>query len=324
MKNKKVNVLITSMGANTAVSVAKGLRQAPRLLGKIIGVDAAKRKEVAGIPFCDEFITVPNCDSEKKYIESILRICKRLDVSVVIPIFDKEVEILTKYQGQFAKAGVSLCASSYEVVKACNDKLATFEALHKKIIGIPKTFIDREKALEELSFPMFVKPRRGVSSVGCFKVENKEELSFALHKTREMEPLIQECIDGTHYTVDIVNDQNGKNIIAVPRVETAAKAGIAVRAFTDNAKDVREYAVSIAEALGVSGPANIELLKKGKELRLIEVNPRFSAGSILSTVSGPNIHWIAVSLALGQSWKTFLKKGKKVWMARYWQETFFA
>jgi carbamoylphosphate synthase large subunit len=83
------------------------------------------------------------------------------------------------------------------------------------------------------------------------------------------------------------------------------------------------FGKDVAQSLKIIGPCNLEVFKKGKNIFLIEVNPRFSAGVVLSTKSGANIPAIALDLFLGNKiaaerlrWRPGIK------MIRFWQEVY--
>lgn len=308
-------VLITSVGSTTAISAAKALRKAGGY--HIIGTDINLASEIPGTIFCDTVYQVPMF-SDARYIERVIAICKREQVKFLIPIVDQEVEMIAQNSDQFQQAGVTVIGSPHHVVASCNDKYLTWKTLHDKGIETPRVYLPAETDLPE--FPLFIKPRRGVSSRDCYVVSMREDLDFFLKRVDE--PVIQQYLEGKQLVIDIVNDSTGRNIAAVPRHEIMAKSGLGVKAVTVKDDEAVAYAVRIAEAIGITGLCNIEVFRNGSNINLIEVNPRLSAGSILSTAAGVNIPDIAIKSFAGQT-ADIAQYKEGIYVTRYWEEVYF-
>ena len=78
--------------------------------------------------FVDQFYKVPAYHDES-YIPSLLAICEKEAVNILIPLFEKEYPILDKHRKEFEKTGVSLLLSDASVINICNDKYRTYEFL---------------------------------------------------------------------------------------------------------------------------------------------------------------------------------------------------
>lgn len=316
-----INVLITAMGCNTAISIAKGLRLNADKRYRIIGTDMLPSYEAAGSIFCDKFFQVPSFKDES-FISKLIDISIEEGVKVIMSVVDMEAAKLAKYTALFEERGIELCLPDSQVIDICNDKYKTNRYLAERDVKIAKTYLEKEiNDAGSLNYPLFIKPRFGVSSADCHKIINQEELSFFMGKVDE--PIIQEFISGDQYVIDVLNDLSGKNIVAIPRHEISSKAGIGVKAVTVHDDALSEYGKKISELLGIKGVANIEVFKKDEEISLIEVNPRFSAGSILSVVAGVNLPAIIVDLFLGLDISSYNKLWiDGVYMSRYWEEAF--
>ena len=176
-------------------------------------------------------------------------------------------------------------------------------------------------AKKDLKFPVFIKPRFGVGSKDCYTAANEAELEFFLKKVKR--PIIEELVAGDKYVIDAVNDLHGRNLVSIPRREWEAKSGVGVRSEVVKDEDLVRFGKDVSQSLKVIGPCNLEVFKKGKNIFLIEVNPRYSAGVVLSTKSGANIPAIALDLFLHNKiaaerlqWRSGIK------MVRFWQEVY--
>lgn len=315
-----ITVLVTSIGSTTAISAAKALRKGKETY-RIVGTDIYPSSEIPGTIFCDAIYQVPRYDSPD-YIAQIIEICKKEKVEFIIPILDQEVEMIAKEKEMLLNEGVTACVSDYKTVQTCNDKLATFEYFNKRNINTPRVYLPKEKQMFFLRFPLFMKPRRGVSSKDCYTVNNQEEYEVLVQRIDE--PIIQQQLSGKQYVIDVVNDTQSNNITAVVRHEISAKSGLGVKAVTALNEQLRAYAVMIAEKIKIQGAANVEVFVDGDKISLIEINPRLSAGSIISTAAGINIAELTIEAFSGkphiQAPRTY-KEG--VYMTRYWEEVFY-
>src|SRR5207237_1194981 len=88
------------------------------------------------------------------------------------------------------------------------------------------------------------------------------------------------------FTVDVLSDFNGKVLSIVPRERLVIRAGVSDKGITRKDAEIIAFAKEVAEKLHIIGPANIQCKWDGREVSLIEVNPRFSGGIPLTIAAG--------------------------------------
>ena len=98
---------------------------------------------------------------------------------------------------------------------------------------------------------------------------------------------------------DLLADFNGRVISIVPRERLVIRAGVSDKGITRKHAEVIAFAKDVAERLQIVGAANIQCKFDGRELRLIEVNPRFSGGIPLTIASGADFASWLVQMAGG-------------------------
>jgi len=147
-------------------------------------------------------------------------------------------------------------------------------------------------------------------------IKNQKELSF--FKKYIKNSFVQEFVEGVEYTIDGVSDLRGRMIATSPRIRLETKGGLAIKSITVNDSQLINFVKKIVEGLKIIGPFNVQCIKKGKEMKFIEVNSRFPSGGLPLTVkAGLNIPLIIVKLLLGMKIKkTIIKPG--IVMTRYW------
>jgi D-alanine-D-alanine ligase len=78
---------------------------------------------------------------------------------------------------------------------------------------------DAVEIAAQLSFPVFVKPNNGGSSIGMSKVLHKEDLENAIHKAfkEDDQVLVEQMIEGREFTIGVFRE--GDQIITLPMTE---------------------------------------------------------------------------------------------------------
>ncbi len=295
--SKNINVLIT--GAGRRVPIIRAFRKAlsgDGVKGRVICVDMDALS--AGLYSGDNHYVVPGA-GDPEYVPVLFRICRREEISFLVPTTDEELTVLSREQDRFRNHGIFVMVSSYATVLTCIDKFATYQFLRAHSIPTPQTFSAGSLPPDEkLDFPLMVKPRTGKGSINCFKVGNLSDLQYCLRVVPEA--IIQEFAPGREYTADVMCNKSSQALIVVPRQRIATIAGVSQKGRTERNRDIEELAVEISAKLKIIGPANIQFMVDGAMPRCIEINPRLSGGIPLSLAAGADFAGMMVDLARGK------------------------
>jgi D-alanine-D-alanine ligase len=216
-------------------------------------------------------------------------------------------------QGLFAMMGVPMTGSGVAASALAMDKVRCRLALEAAGLAVSRgvTFTDQPgrprpdaATLERrISFPCFVKPVFGGSSLGVTKVRRPEDLDAALDVALAESPqvLIEEGIDGTEVTCGVLEDEHGQPRALVP-TEICPRAGrdffdfqakyvagetdeiTPARLDDDMLSRVRAAAVAAHRALGCAGYSRSDfIIGRDKVIYALEVNtlPGFTPTSLL-------------------------------------------
>ncbi len=315
-----LRVLVTSAGAAPAIAVINALRQQRRYPVVIGTVDMQPYS--VGKLLGDWHEMVP-AGSSPEYIPALQQICAKHGVQYVFPIIDEELLVWADHAAAFAAAGVHVFINPPECVSAARDKRATLRLCAERAIAAPRGYSAEEAlGLDPKLFPVFGKPRFGRGSVGTRRLSNPLQVREFLDE--HADGVIQEFLVGPEYTVDIILDDKGKLIGAVPKRRLELKAGMATRSRTENAPDVIELATCIARAFHVRGAANVQLMRDATgSLKMIELNPKFAASLPLTVAAGFNIPQILLELARAEyQGPRPIPFTADLLMLRCWQEHF--
>lgn len=286
-----MNILLTSVGRRTYM--VDYFKHA--LAGNGL-VYASNSIMTYALTQADNYVITPSIYDEE-YIAFLLTYCKQNEISILISLFDIDLPVLAQNKEIFRQHGINVIVSDYEVTKLCNDKWATY--LFLKDIGLPqpKSFLKLNEIKQaitqkEISFPLVLKPRWGMGSIGIYVACNEMELDVLYYKVHKeifstylkyesntdtnLCVIIQEMIKGQEYGLEILNDLHKNYITTFAKKKIAMRSGETDIAETVAATDFIETSVLIAKKLKHIGILDVDCFKmKDGACIVLEMNCRF-------------------------------------------------
>ena len=296
MPKKEIVILLTCIGRR--VSLLRAFRRACSQLGytaRIVGTDHDENSPA--LQCCDRKFIVRSV-GQRGYAEQVADIIKRQKVDLLVPTVDLDLSIWARRR---ARLGCTALISSPSVVRTCQDKRRMFAFLKEHGFDTPDT-MSKDQALRRKRhrFPYFLKPWDGHASRGNFVARNAEELKF--YARRVPNCLVQEFIEGTEYTADVLVDFDRRVRCVVPRRRIETRAGEVSKSVTVKHPEIIAQSRRLIEKLG-AGPGVITIqcfLTAAGQIKFIEINPRFGGGIPLSIEAGANFPKWILQLWLGQ------------------------
>ncbi|WP_326561480.1 ATP-grasp domain-containing protein [Micromonospora sp. NBC_01796] len=244
-----------------------------------IGVDMAPADGRApGGPGPDGIERVPAA-TDGSFLPELLTVAHHHGVDLIVPTVTEELPVLAPLAARSTRPAVLLSPPS--AVAIADDKWRTVQVLAAAGVAVPRSVLPgvlSPQALRGyLGWPYLSKPRRGRGGRGV-RVHDRTG-------TPPPDPgdLLQEFIPGTEYAVDVFADRLGRvEAIVVLRKTTLAqgRVGNAVRVVRDNPSDVADLARAAVRAIGVTGPADLDIRRRRDGTPVVlEVNARFGAHS---------------------------------------------
>ena len=180
----------------------------------------------------------------------------------------------------------------------CNRFLSTYG------IAVPKSVVfykgeDNSKLYSEISYPCFVKPNNGGSSIGTHKVNNQSLLNTALDDAfqHDTEVIVEEFIQGREFSVGIIKHKGSVEVMPLTEIiveseffdfkqKYSEEGAIEITPAELSSKKVlecQEIVKRVFKLLRLNKVARMDFILKDKEFYLIEVNtiPGMSSKSIL-------------------------------------------
>jgi len=308
-------VLVTAVGGGgVGEQIVKALRLAGRSY-RIIGTDIDRNS--LGLQEVDLPVIVPPAP-DSQYLDTMLSICARFGVRGIFPGSEPELVALASARKDLARHNIILFANTDTVIATGLDKAKTARFLEEHGFRPPTSLaVSDLEALTEVAFlPAILKPVTATGgSANVFVAQTRNELEHLVswllrdHQTVLVQEYVGEA--GDEYTVGVLSDLDGNliNSIAVRRNLVPAFSRRSREPNRTGNPTLGEHLVvsngisqgeigpfppvaqaceRIAETLGSRGPLNLQCRLAGGEVRVFEINPRFSGTTSLRALSGFN------------------------------------
>ena len=259
-------------------------------------------------------------------VEFVERILKKEKPSAIIPTLGGQTALNLALELDRKKVlknlGIQLLGASPEVIRRAENR-EEFRQLLKKIGArysesvLVKTFKQGMKVVEEIPFPLVLRPNYTLGGAGSGVANSLEEyerkLIAALKESPTSEVLVEKSLLGwKEFELEVMRDKAG-TFVVVCSVENIDPCGVHTgdscsvspqQTLSDREyQDMRDEAQKIISAVGVeTGGANIQFAvhPETRERLVIEMNPRVSRSSALaSKATGFPIAKIASLVAVG-------------------------
>ncbi len=277
-----MNVLLTSIGRRVEL-VIEFKEVCKRLIPEcqVFAIDSNARYSAACL-VADQFFESPLV-SDPCYPDYLLELCKKFNISLVVPTIDPELEIFANIKHLAVRQGVDVVSCSANFVKICNDKRKTGEFFNSVGIHYPRIY-----RTEDISFPAFCKPYDGSSSVGTRLIQTPADLTSEVLENPKnifMEYIGEEF---SEFTCDAYFDKSSWLKCLVPRERLEVRAGEVSKGVTRK-HFVYEYLIQrLRKVPGAFGCVTLQFFGNSQSGEVIglEVNPRFGGGYPLTSAAG--------------------------------------
>ncbi len=256
---------------------------------------------------------------EPLYIDDVMNVIKKEKPEGVIVQFGGQTSI--NIAQKLDERGVNILGTSFASIDLAEDREKFRSFLND--VNIPSPSGDAVTSVEEayelvksLGYPVVVRPSYVIGGRAMEVVYDKQGLTKymteAVQLSNEHPILVDKYVKGTEIEVDAISD--GEDILIPGIMEHVERTGIhsgdsitIYPPFTlkeETLQKLVDYTKSIAKGLKIIGLVNIQYVFDGKDIYVIEVNPRASRTvPILSKVTGVPMVKAAVKTMLGHKLK---------------------
>lgn len=274
---KPINILILSAG--TRNKIVQYFKKTLGENGKVIATDMSTI--APAIYEADKYYIVPRI-TEPGYIDIILDICKKENISGVLSLIDPELSLLAENEEKFKNIGTTVIGSSYELCERALDKMQMFQWLRSHGYNCAKSYVDKNEFFADVktgkaNYPVFVKPVRGSASIAISKVFDNETVDLLFDHSDNL--MIQEYLDGQEIGADCYIDLLSGELVSVfTKKKIVMRAGETDKSVSFKDEKLFELIKKFVNESGWRGQIDIDIFEINGEYHISEVNPRFGGG----------------------------------------------
>lgn len=257
---------------------------------------------------------------DDNFVATILSICEKKNIDVLIPTVDMELIQIAERKEDFEAIGTKVMVAEESVLKNIMNKHNLLTALKDDLDVGNFDMLSTTDTVQWLCKKVVIKPVSGSGSRGVEIYDQFEQIPRV--KFEQEDIMIQEFLEGPEYSVDVMVDADGEVRAAVPRLRLRTDSGVSMTGLVDKNQAVIDYATEVAKKIGLTFAGNIQIIVD-PELgpRLVEINPRFSGGLSLVVAAGANTPAMCLDSILGEKVET-VSDFKELAMVRSFNETF--
>jgi len=274
---KPISILILSAG--TRNKIVQYFKKTLGENGKVIATDMSTI--APAIYEADKYYIVPRI-TEPGYIDIILDICKKENISGVLSLIDPELSLLAENEEKFKNIGTTVIGSSYELCERALDKMQMFQWLRSHGYNCAKSYVDKNEFFADVktgkaNYPVFVKPVRGSASIAISKVFDNETVDLLFDHSDNL--MIQEYLDGQEIGADCYIDLLSGELVSVfTKKKIVMRAGETDKSVSFKDEKLFELIKKFVNESGWRGQIDIDIFEINGEYHISEVNPRFGGG----------------------------------------------
>jgi carbamoyl-phosphate synthase large subunit len=299
-----MKLLITSVGRRSYL--VKYFKEAMGNKGKLF---VANSVYSIAFPEADGTLITPMI-YDPEYVPCILEYCKTNSIQSVISVFDIDLLVLAKSRKLFGQNGIKIILADEDKVQICNDKWKAYKFFEENGINFPSTYLSIKDSLNaigegELRYPVIVKPRWGMASIGIFTANDEDELRVLYKKcineinttylkyesasTPDAMVLIQEKLFGQEYGFSIINDLQGNYVATIAEKKIAMRAGETDIGETVSPKIFEEIGKILSKEFRHEAILSVDCFVEDGEVYILELNCRISGHYPILHMGGANL-----------------------------------
>jgi carbamoyl-phosphate synthase large subunit len=240
---------------------------------------------------------------DPEYVPELARLCEQHGVGAVLPLTDLDIEKLAQAREDGTPPTLPALVPSAEVARATYDKYETHLLLERLGLPSPPTVLTHHADLDTLDYPVMVKPRRGSGARSIHLAHDPSQARFFVEYVHEP-TMVQRAMGGPELSIDCLGDPDGRCLNAIPRTMLESRGGESIKGTVIDDPELVGLGRKVMEALGVRGPATIQVFRDPRlGIRITDVNTRFGGAfpaPALAALPGRSYPELIVRMAAGE------------------------
>jgi carbamoyl-phosphate synthase large subunit len=241
---------------------------------------------------------VPLID-DPAYVPELEQLCRAHGVGAVLPLTDLDIEVLARAREE---GRLPALVPSAGVARATYDKYEAHLLLGRHGLPSPPTVLP-DADLDEIAYPVMVKPRQGSGARSIHFAGDAAQARFFVDYVTEP-VMVQRAMRGPELSIDCLGDGDGRCLNAIPRTMLESRGGESIKGAVVADAELVELGRAVMEALGVRGPATIQVFRDPEiGLGITDVNTRFGGAfpaPVYAALPGRTYPELIVRMAAGE------------------------
>lgn len=285
-------------------------------------------------------VVVPSI-TDKNYLPTLLNICRKYDIQVIIPYITKELPILAKNRHLFEDNGIRVSVASSEALAIVNDKVELQKKFGKYMPPqiIPNNIEEVESFIKKYG-NVCCKIKDGCGGVGFCVIDEQKAFDICLigktgkpkyitksylSKLLELykgKIILQKYINGLDYSTSALSE-NGNVKAICGYVGYEMQYGCVVDG--EIKKNEKAYAIhkEIIEKTKLDGNSCADFIIDGDNVYLLEINPRINGSLPFVTKSGADFLYDRCKMLIGEYKEKEYHFNYGLKMEKYFAATYF-
>lgn len=245
--------------------------------------------------------------------KELLDYIKENRVDVTLSVGDVSSDVLARNKEQISQH-TRVTVPDYSTFIQGADKLKLMQFCMNRDLPCPRTYELTEETLDKLNqlleYPVMVKPVRGVGAIGVERFDTHEDLvdHFRAMKDKHGDLIVQEFIapnGSMQYQAEAFLDEKGIMkvcmVILKPRF-FPVRGGTSTANLTIDHPEITETTRKLLEGLNWKGAADVDYIldPRDNKAKILEINPRVTAGIKIGFAAGIDYADLHLKLALGE------------------------
>ncbi len=254
------------------------------------------------------------------YVPELARLCEAHGVGAVLPLTDLDIEVLASAR---ERGELPALVPSSQVARATYDKYEAHLLLERLGLPSPPTVLP-DADLDALHYPVMVKPRQGSGARSIHLAHSPAQARFFVDYVKEP-TMVQRAMNGPELSIDCLGDTRSRCLNAIPRTMLESRGGESIKGTVIDDPELVALGRTAMEALGVRGPATIQVFRDPElGVRITDVNTRFGGAfpaPALAALPGRSYPELIVRLAADESIEPHLGEYRRdvTFTRYYWQ-----
>jgi predicted ATP-grasp superfamily ATP-dependent carboligase len=301
------DVLVLDGETSTALGIVRSLSQKGLSIVAGSSTNSGKTNFSRGIK--DYFTYTYSHDHLEKAHSTILEHVKIWRPKVLMPIMNPSWNIIYNYYDDYKHLTTVMPNPGKELFYKLFDKSFLAEVSEKFSVPIPKTYKpgsieDALLMIDELPYPVLLKPKKAIGGSGIKRVDKKKNLHTTLLEYADM-PIIQEFIRGEDLELTILCVRGepiaGSAYISLRNYPLPYGPPVACRSIKDDT--FMQLGMNFLRKLSYNGVAHLDFRRDltDGQTKLLDFNARLAGTNDISLYSGVDFGYLLYKLSIGEN-----------------------